>query len=129
VAVPLLYGNKFADTTWLGFVLLPGVLLLGIGKVVSSAIAGRGYPRYVLYSGAISVPITLSLYFALIPALNAWGAAIGSSISYALTALLTLVFFRRVTSIRLRAAFLPRVDDVADYGNLARLARTWRPTR
>ena len=35
----------------LGFILLPGVLLLGIGKILSSAIAGRGYPRYTLYVG------------------------------------------------------------------------------
>jgi O-antigen/teichoic acid export membrane protein len=129
VAVPLLYGNKFTDTTRLGFVLLPGVLLLGIGKVLSSAIAGRGYPRYVLYSGAISMPITLALYLTLIPAFDAWGAAIASSISYSLTALLTLIFFLRVTPIRLREAFVPRAEDVADYGSLARLARTWRPTR
>jgi O-antigen/teichoic acid export membrane protein len=129
VAVPLLYGNKFTDTTQLGFVLLPGVLLLGIGKVLSAAIAGRGYPRYVLYSGAISMPVTLALYLTLIPEFDAWGAAIASSISYSLTALLTLIFFLRVTPIRLREAFVPRAEDVADYGSLARLARTWRPTR
>jgi O-antigen/teichoic acid export membrane protein len=129
VAVPLLYGGKFADTTPLGFVLLPGVLLLGVGKVLSSGIAGRGYPRYVLYGGAISVPLTLALYFTLIPAFDAWGAAIGSSISYGLTALLWLIFFRRVTRIGLRAAFVPRGEDVADYGGLARLARSWRPAR
>ena len=52
VAVPILYGSKFAETTSLGFVLLPGVLILGIGKVLSSAIVGRGHPRYTLYIGA-----------------------------------------------------------------------------
>ena len=79
-AVPLLYGGKFHETTKLGFVLLPGVLMLGIGKILSSAIAGRGYPRYTLYVGVISVPLTLALYFALID-FDAWGAAIGSSVS------------------------------------------------
>jgi O-antigen/teichoic acid export membrane protein len=67
VAVPLLYGQKFHESIGLGFVLLPGVLLLGIGKILSSAIAGRGYPRYALYASAISMPLTLALYFALIP--------------------------------------------------------------
>jgi O-antigen/teichoic acid export membrane protein len=129
VAVPLLYGGKFADTTPQGFILLPGVLLLGVGKVLSSVIAGRGYPRYILYGGAISVPLTLALYFTLIPAFHAWGAAVASSISYGLTALVWLVFFRRVTRIGLRSAFVPRADDVADYGGLVRLARTWRPAR
>jgi O-antigen/teichoic acid export membrane protein len=126
VAVPLLYGGKFADTTPLGFVLLPGVLLIGVGKVLSSVIAGRGYPRYTLYYGAISVPLTLALYFTLIPAFHAWGAAIASSLSYGITSLLALGFFRRVTRIGLQAAFVPRAEDVADYGGLVRLARSWR---
>jgi len=129
VAVPLLYGGKFRETVPLGFVLLPGVLLLGVGKVLTSAIAGRGYPGYILYSGAISVPVTLALYFTLIPAFHAWGAAIASSISYGLTSLLWLIFFRRATRIGLRAALVPRAEDVADYGGLARLARTWRAPR
>ena len=126
VAVPLLYGGKFHDTTQLGFVLLPGVLLLGIGKILSSAIAGLGYPRYALWIAAVVMPVTLVLYFTLIPSLAAWGAAIASSVSYALTAVLTLYFFRRVTRIRLREALVPRAEDVADYGGLFRIARSWR---
>jgi O-antigen/teichoic acid export membrane protein len=125
-AVPLVYGGKFTETTWLGFVLLPGVLLLGIAKVLSSAIAGRGYPRYTLYIGAISAPVTLALYFPLIKAFHEWGAAAASAISYGLTALLALAFFRRVTGIGLREAFVPRAEDLADYGGLARLAQSWR---
>jgi O-antigen/teichoic acid export membrane protein len=126
VAVPLLYGNKFADTTKLGFVLLPGVLLLGVAKIMSSAIVGRGYPRYSLYVGLISLFPTLALYFTLIPAFDAWGAAIASSVSYGLTALVTFGFFLRVTRIRVREALLPRSEDVADYRGLMRLARSWR---
>jgi O-antigen/teichoic acid export membrane protein len=128
-AVPLVYGSAFADTRKLGFVLLPGVLLLGIGKVLGTAVAGRGYPRYTLYIGAISMPVTLSLYFALIPPFHAWGAAIASSISYGFSAILSLVFFRRVTGVRMRDALVPLAQDVADYGGVMRLARGWRPGR
>src|SRR5206468_5982677 len=111
IAVPLLYGSKFHNTTELGFILLPGVLLLGIGKVLSSAIVGRGYPRYSLWIAAVVMPVTLVLYFTLIPALDAWGAATASSVSYGLTALLTLVFFQRVTGVGMREALLPRAED------------------
>jgi O-antigen/teichoic acid export membrane protein len=121
VAVPLLYGGKFADTTGLGFVLLPGVLLLGIGKVVSSATSGRGHPKYALYTSLVSMPLTLVLYFTLIPAFHSWGAAVASSISYGSTAFLMAIFFRRATRIGLREAFIPRVEDIADYTDLARL--------
>lgn len=123
VAVPVLYGGEFDDTTKLGFVLLPGVLLVGIGKILSSAIAGRGFPRYTLYVGAISVPLTLALYFALIPPYEEWGAAIASSVSYGFTALVTLFFFRRVTRIGLSEGFVPRREDLVDYRVAAVLAR------
>ena len=129
VAVPLLYGAKFHQTIALGFILLPGVLLLGIGKVLSSAVAGRGYPRYALYVSLIVTPLTLGLYFALIPVWHEWGAAVASTASYAATAVLTLVFFRRVTRIGLAEAFVPRSAEVADYWGLLRLARAWRHAR
>jgi O-antigen/teichoic acid export membrane protein len=129
VGVPLLYGPKFHQTIWLGFVLLPGTLMFGVAKILSSAIAGRGFPRYTLYAGAISAPVTLALYFGLIPALHAWGAAIGSSLSYGLTALVTLVFFRRVTALGVREAFVPRAEDLADYGGLVRLGLARWPAR
>ncbi|MGZ4256144.1 MAG: oligosaccharide flippase family protein [Gaiellaceae bacterium] len=129
VAVPLLYGSAFHQTIALGFVLLPGVLLLGIGKILSSGITGRGHPRLTLYATGISTPVTLALYFGLIPLYHEWGAAAASSISYALSALLALFFFRRVTGIGLRSALVPRTADVADYGGLVRLARLWRPSR
>jgi len=126
VGVPLLWGGKFSTAIPLGFVLLPGVLVLGVGKILASAVTGRGYPRYALYGGAISMPVTVVLYFALIPSFHAWGAAAASSVSYAFSTALGVMFFRRVTRIGLRTAFVPRPDDIADYGGLARLVRGWR---
>jgi O-antigen/teichoic acid export membrane protein len=127
VAVPLLYGSKFQDTIWLGFILLPGTLLFGIGKILSSGVTGRGYPRYALYAGGISAGAALILYFGLIPVFHEWGAATASSLVYAFGALLVFMFFRRVTALGMRESFVPRAEDVTDYGGLVRLARAWRP--
>jgi O-antigen/teichoic acid export membrane protein len=124
LAVPLIYGGAFADTTPLGFIMLPGVLLLGVSKILGSVIAGRGFPRFALYAGAITVPLTLGLYFALIPPFDAWGAAVGSSVSYSLSALLGLVFFQRVTRIGVRQAFMPTREDIGDYRSAASLVRS-----
>jgi len=123
IGVPLLYGPSFHDTIVLGFILLPGVLVLGEAKILASAIAGRGKPRYAFYSSLISMPITLALYFSLIPLAHARGAAIASSISYLLTSALTYVFFRKVARISLRQAFVPGRADLADYRVAAALAR------
>jgi O-antigen/teichoic acid export membrane protein len=124
IGIPVLYGHRFDQTVPLGFILLPGVLLLGVGKILASAVTGRGHPRYALYASAISVPLTLVLYLGLIPVFDAWGAAIASSLSYAASAVLGLVFFRRATAISLRHAFMPTRDDLTDYRTAAVLARS-----
>jgi O-antigen/teichoic acid export membrane protein len=129
VAVPLLYGPEFHQTVWLGFVLLPGTLMLGVAKVLGTVVTGRGYPRYALYSSIVQAFAALALYFGLIPTFHAWGAAAGSSLSYAFTTIVSLFFVRKVTAIGFQEAFVPRADDVADYGGLVRLARAWRPGR
>jgi O-antigen/teichoic acid export membrane protein len=113
--VPLVYGSKFHETVGLGFVLLPGVLALGVGKVLGSVVAGRGHPRYNLYTAAVVAAVTLVLYFTLIPAYHEWGAAVGSSISYLATAVISAVFFRRVLHIPLSAALIPTAADLRNY--------------
>jgi O-antigen/teichoic acid export membrane protein len=123
VGVPLLYGSRFHETIVLGFIMLPGVLLLGIAKILSAAIAGRGEPRYTLYATLISTPVTVGLYFALIPLAGARGAAVASAISYGLTSLVTYVYFRRVADLGIRRAFVPGREDLADYRLAATLAR------
>ena len=121
VGVPLLYGEEFQDTVMLGLLLLPGVLVLGFGKVLTAATSGRGYPKYTLLTVAIVAPITLVLYFVLVPAMGATGAALSSTISYALTTLLSLVFLRRVTGIGLRALAVPSRGDLDDYVHALRM--------
>jgi O-antigen/teichoic acid export membrane protein len=114
-AVPLVYGGKFDETVALGFVLLPGVLILGVGKVLGSVVAGRGRPRYMLYSAIITAPVTIALYFALIPSFHEWGASAASTISYALTTIVVLVYFRKATHMALRSALIPTRADVRNY--------------
>jgi O-antigen/teichoic acid export membrane protein len=103
--------------------------MLGVAKVLSTVVTGRGYPRYALYASVVQASAALGLYFGLIPPFNAWGAAAASSLSYAFATVVALFFVRKVTAIGLREAFVPRADDVADYVGLARLARAWRPGR
>jgi O-antigen/teichoic acid export membrane protein len=123
VLVPLLYGSKFDRTTELGLILVPGTLALGLARVLVAVTSGRGYPQYSLYGRLIDMPITAVLYLVLIPAHGATGAAIASSISYALTGVISFVFFRRVVHIPLRTLFVPTREDLRDWRFAARAAR------
>jgi O-antigen/teichoic acid export membrane protein len=125
--VPLLFGSAFTDAIAYGFILMPGVLMSGVGKVGAGVLAGRGRPGYTLLPMLVSTPITVILYLLVIPSLEATGAALVSSVSYGLTAALTIALVRRATGIPYRSLLLPRGADVADYrvmlGNLRQYAR------
>jgi O-antigen/teichoic acid export membrane protein len=121
--VPLIYGSAFDRSVTLGFILIPGVAVAGVAKVASAVSSGRGFPRYALYTTALTVPATVSLYLLLIPAFHATGAAVASSISYTLTTVLTVYYFERATSIKLRAALIPARSDLVDYLDALRSAR------
>jgi O-antigen/teichoic acid export membrane protein len=100
VLVPLLYGSSFDRTT-----------------------SGLGHPQYSLYGRLIDMPITTVLYFVLIPAHGATGAAVASSISYALTGVISFVFVRRVVHLPLRTLLVPTREDLRDWRFAARAAR------
>jgi O-antigen/teichoic acid export membrane protein len=123
VLVPLLYGSKFERTTDLGLILVPGTLALGLARVLVAVTSGRGHPEYSLWGRLIDMPITAALYLILIPAHGATGAAVASSISYALTGVISFAFFRRVIHLPLRTLLVPTRDDLRDWRLAARAAK------
>jgi O-antigen/teichoic acid export membrane protein len=119
VAIPVVYGDAFDESVRLGFLLLPGVLILSVAKVVSPVVTGRGFPQYSLYNVLICVPITLALYLILIPPLGATGAAIASTASYTITTIVALRFYRRATGASVRSAIVPTLADLREYASAA----------
>jgi O-antigen/teichoic acid export membrane protein len=120
IAIPLLYGSDFTDAIVLGLVLLPGVALFGIASVLAATINGRGLPGYSLRAAIISTPIALALYAALIPALDDMGAAIASTVSYAINFGVTAYFYRRATGDRVGPLLVPTREEIADLRGLLR---------
>jgi len=118
--LPVLFGAQFRPAVDLGFLLLPGVVALGVGKVISAAVIGRGHTIYSLYSALLTAPPTVLLYFFLIPRWGATGGAIASSISYGLSTAMSIYFFKLASVAPLRAALVPRRSELDDYRRLAR---------
>jgi O-antigen/teichoic acid export membrane protein len=127
LVVPV-YGPEFQSAIDLGLILLPGVALLGLGNPLAATIVGRGKPAYTLYVTLITTPVTIALYIVLIPRLDATGAALASSISYALTFVLMTIAYRRATGTGVLRLLRPTRSEISDYRALpaairARLAR------
>jgi O-antigen/teichoic acid export membrane protein len=95
--LPLLYGRAFADVTWLLLILLPGVYLVGLESVLVQHFNALGLPKAIPLYWLITLAINLVLVFTLVPRLGAQGAAIASTLSYALIFCLVAWHFRAST--------------------------------
>jgi O-antigen/teichoic acid export membrane protein len=88
--IQLIYSFAFVDAYIPMLVLLPGVILLGGAKVLTNEIAGRGYPQYNSINAGIALILTVIFDLILIPRFGILGAALASSIAYA------VIFFTSV---------------------------------
>jgi O-antigen/teichoic acid export membrane protein len=123
-AIPLLYGEAFRPSIMALIWLLPGIVVFSVANVLAAYIAGIGKPRLNLVVSGVSLIVTIALDVALIPRLNIVGAAIASTTSYSLSALLLIVFFIRETGVPLREVLLPTSEDVKILLSVARLRRS-----
>ena len=125
VLVVPIYGPAFRPAVELALILLPGVVLMGVSGVMSATIVGRGKPEYSLYTALVVTPLTLAAYALLIPALDAPGAALAKSLSYALAFALTVFFYRRVTGSAAIAQFVPTRAELRELWAVAPQIREW----
>jgi O-antigen/teichoic acid export membrane protein len=95
--LPLIYGSAFTDATWLLLILLPGVYLVGIESVLVQHFNALGVPRAIPIYWVVTLVANLLLVFYLVPRLGARGAAIASTLSYALIFVLVARHFLAAT--------------------------------
>ena len=124
LVVPI-FGSEFQPATELGLIMLPGAAVIGIAGVFSSTIVGRGKPVYSLYSALIVTPVTMALYFSLIPWLGATGAALASTISYSLSFVVASAFYHRTTGRRVDRVLLPTRSEFDDLRRLPNAVAAW----
>ena len=127
IALPVLYGDAFRGSVVPVFFLLPGIVVFGIVNVLAAYIAGIGKPRLNLYVATAGLFVTALLDFGLIPKFGISGAALASTASYAVSAVLTVWVFVRLTSVRIRELLIPSAEDfLAVRSLIPRLARRAR---
>lgn len=103
--LPLVYGSAFADATFLLLILLPGVYLVGLESVLVQHFNALGLPRSIPLYWLITLIVNLTLVFALVPRFGARGAAIASTVSYALIFCLVALQFRASTAASFAEGF------------------------
>jgi O-antigen/teichoic acid export membrane protein len=118
---PLIWGPGFERALSLGLILLPGVALLGVGRVMVAAFTGKGAANDALLVGLVSFPLTFVAFLLVIPDHGATGSAIVSCGSYVAASLLAAYLFLRSPGHSARSALIPSKSDLRDYVRLARL--------
>jgi len=121
-ALPLIYGARFADATVQLLILLPGVYLVSIESVLVQHFMGTGLPVAVPIFWLVTLAVSLGLNFALVPTLGARGAALTSTLSYALIFALVAGYFCLKTGKTPSETFLLRSRELRELLARARFA-------
>jgi O-antigen/teichoic acid export membrane protein len=111
VAVPLLFGAEFTDAAHVVALLVPGVVAMGVWRSIAPAIVRFGslWTQPILAGSALAINVLANL--ALIRPFGAAGAAISSTVAYALVCVLSVRWILRRTGSRL-AQLLPGRTDL-----------------
>jgi O-antigen/teichoic acid export membrane protein len=105
--LPLVYGAAFSGATKLLLILLPGVYLIGLQSVLVQHFNAIGVPRAIPLYWVATLAVNLILVFALVPRFGAQGAAIASTVSYALIFALVARRFHNSTKRSFSEVFVP----------------------
>lgn len=112
------YGEAFVPSVMPLLALLPGVVLLGVGKVLASDLAGRGKPQYGTWSASAALALTLLFDLLLIPRMGITGAGIASSLSYGLSSMVLLFLYVRLSGNTVSSVLLIQPSDLHRYSDL-----------
>ena len=118
----ILYGTDFIKSTEVMQLLLPGILILNIFKVLNMDLAGKGKPWISMKAMIPALLINVVLNYFFIPTYGANGAALASTISYTIAALMYLHFYSKEVKLPIKeilhyskADFLPIMDIIKKF--------------
>lgn len=124
VAIPLIFGSRFAPSVPVVWWILPGTIALSLGKVVAADLTARGLVNHLPISALIGFVLTFLLDFLLIPRLGIQGAAIASSVAYFGSGVYLLAVIQRALKVPWKNLLMPSVEEFWAYGRFWSLFKT-----
>jgi O-antigen/teichoic acid export membrane protein len=112
--IAFVYSSPFLPAYVPMVALLPGVVLLGGAKVLTNEIAGRGYPHYNSINSGLALVLTVVLDFILIPRYGVLGAALASSIAYAMIFCVAIGFYLAVSQKKEKSSSFQGINERLD---------------
>jgi len=109
--IPAVLSQQYQNSVLPLIVYLPGVIAITLPKVLGADLAARGLPQFNFIVSAVNFAVNLVLNLLLIPRIGIIGAALSSTISYAVAAVLISYFYKRLTGTPVRELLIPRRGD------------------
>lgn len=110
--IGIIYGADYYGSIMPLKILLIGIFSLSLGKILANDIAARGKPELNALSNLVGLVVNVVLNIALIPKFGISGAAMATSISYTLTAIIFLISFLKLTGLSLKELFIFNKDEI-----------------
>ena len=123
IAIPLIFGTRFASSVPVIWWILPGTVALSLGKVAAADLTARGLINPLPISAGLGLVLTLILDFVLIPRMGIQGAALASSVAYLGSGLYLLVVLRRSLKTSWKNLLIPSFSEIQAYGRFWALFR------
>lgn len=111
--VQIVYGAAFADSAQIIRILMPGIVLMVLFKILNANLSGRGKPLFALRIYLATLAINIALNLILIPVYGIHGAAIASTISYTIGAIVFTIAYHRLTKMAYKDLFIINKSDIA----------------
>lgn len=115
--VEVLFSSAFAPVVAPLRWLLPGIFALSVAKVVLAEVIAQEKPHYPSFASGIAVVANIAANFLLVPYMGISGAALASSISYSLLALMWIWYYLRECGVRW-TVLVPCTGDILIYTSL-----------
>ena len=120
------FGTDFLPAASALFWLMPGMVFLAVSGFVKLDLTGRGRPGWISAVLSVCAITNLALNFALIPQWGIVGAAVASSITYAIMTLTYCILFKFETSAPLRKFLFDPTEDAKAIQSLQNFLKSQR---
>jgi O-antigen/teichoic acid export membrane protein len=112
IGLPLVFGEDFAGALPMVLILLAGLVPMTFVSILNPSLGGAGVPAAGTYAQIAALVVTVPGLLVAVPLIGAIGAAIVSSVAYAVSATVLLVIARRRFRTPLRELLLPTAGDL-----------------
>lgn len=116
--VYLMFGHQYEPSINVLMLLTPGIVMLAIWKILANDLIGQGYAALYSITSGLALMTMISLDFLLIPKYGINGAAIASTLSYAIATISIVVIYLRISKNSFGSIIIPSKSDMAIYTNI-----------